>query len=121
MAAERQRGQDAEGALTARFTHQLHEQSLRLAALEAEKARLEAFISSDLKESQQVARALQGELERRLKELTDALGEKHVLSNDKAALGARVGELERLLARKTEEDDAAVVSKVRVRPAWTAS
>jgi len=117
--AEQQRGKDTEANLTVSFTQKLQEQSLRIVALEAEKTRLEKFIASDLKESQQIAQALQGELEKRLKELTDAIAEKHGLGNEKAALGARVKELEAALTRKAEAEDAATASKVGVaRGRW---
>lgn len=110
--AEAQIAEEAEA-----LQQELHEKSMQVISLEANRAKVEEIANSEVVNAAQLSTTLRQELEKRLEELMQARKERDQLTADKCSLLEKVSELEQAIKRndalfkKTLESDRAKIQQ----------
>ncbi len=117
---ELQRAKDMEAQMseeTELLTQELQEKTLKLIAVETERAKFEEYMRNEVSNAANMANALRGELERRLEELTVTRKERDQLRQDTETLHNKANEMEEILRRneinykKTLESDRSKIQQ----------
>ena len=99
---ELQRAKDMEAQMseeTELLTQELQEKTMKLIAVETERAKFDEYMRNEVSNASNMANALRGELERRLEELTNTRKERDQLKQDTEILGNKSSEMEEILRR----------------------
>jgi chromosome segregation ATPase len=101
---------------------ELHEKSLLVIALEAEKTKLEEYVNGEVLSASQLSQTLRQELEKRIEELTTAKKEKDVVLMEKQQLLDKISDFDNILKRNDalfkqtlDNDRAKIQQEVRTK------
>jgi chromosome segregation ATPase len=101
---------------------ELHEKSLQVIALEAEKAKIEEYVNGEVLNASQLSQTLRTELEKRIEELTLCKKERDLLAIEKNGLLDKINDFDSVLKRNDalfkqtlENDRAKIQQEVRTK------